>query len=911
MKLISKFVQWLVNKGMQFLNKINSQEITMSPAFFEPRGRYLSYHILNNKLLENYEVLQLIFNRLKNDEAFKKMSHKKILFMECVIDGGKYAFHRNVLITDTTTFEEYWNKIEGDIQNHYDNSVYWVDRIPTFELKVWDLNSPLNRNIKGKPGNTGDSDINNPGFQRSNYSIDGFQSPHNSVGVKGLQISTSKKSVYYEKVSPFRNFNKKSLQLTKYLGLPIFNTYDVFPSKILARLAHIKPLKPKKFYDLDHQQPFSTMDIETISIKSLDNTQVPVIITAHSNLHQNLMFKIDNIALKQAIETENWLKIDELVNNLWGEYFQYLMKNSFPSTIFVHNLGSFDGMFLYKALLKSFDKDYVKSIIDPKNSFISITYNDGVKSFTWKDSYRIFPISLVDLCKVFGVDGKLGNYNPMFNDISLYDNLDLLSVFLNYSIQDSKCLYEALLSAQDIYYNEYQVDITTIFSTSTLSLKIFRQSYLKTDIPIMSKSEDSFVRKSYFGGSTDVYKGYGENLYYYDVNSLYPYAMLKPMPLNLIRTHKKLPENELENFFGFIECLIECPDNIKLPFLPYKHLGKTIFPIGKWKGTYFSEEIKMAIKHGYKVQFFKAYEYSKDNLFEEYIKHFYEIKKNNFGTYRFIAKMHLNQLYGYFGRKIELLETINISLDELDYYVRTRIIKSMIQINDNTLTLLIYNNLDGEILSNVNENLPIKIKTNYAFVKSNVGIASAVTAYARMHMTPYKLENDVYYSDTDSIFTSNKLPSNQVGSELGQMKDELDGKIIKKAYFIGIKQYGYYYIDSKDNVVEQSVFSGVDRNSLTFEEVESIYNGKVILKATGDRFFRSIQRLDVKIKSVNTTISKSYVKVLVDNKYLPLKLNLPYTPNSKLKLFLSKILTSMKKLLKLLTPPNPTKHVVK
>lgn len=519
-------------------------------------------------------------------------------------------------------------------------------------------------------------------------------------------------------------------------------------------------------------QPFSTMDIETITIKSLENSQVPVVITAHSAKQKNVTFKIDNIELKQAIESKDWGKVDELVNNLWKQYFDFLFKKSLPSTVFVHNLGSFDGIFLYKALLKTFDKNYVSSIIDPKNNFISITYNDGLRNITWKDSYRIFPVSLVDLCKVFSVEGKIGKCNPEFNNISIFEQPELLSVFLKYAKQDSKCLYDALKNAQEIYYTQHQVDITTVFSTSTLSLKIFRKSFLKTNIPIMTKSEDAFVRKSYYGGATDVYKAYGEKLHYYDVNSLYPFAMLNPMPVNRIKIHKTVEKEELEKFFGFIECIVECPDNIKLPFLPYKHKGKSIFPKGKWKGTYFSEEIKLAIKHGYKVHLLKGYEYSQENLFDDYIAHFYSIKQHSVGAERFIAKMHLNQLYGYFGRKLDLLETVNIDIDELDLYVRTRIIKSMIPVNPDTMTLLLYNYLDDQILSKVNDKLPINVTSNYAFVKSNVGIASAVTAYARIHMTPFKLENDVYYSETDSIFISNKLPKEHVGSALGLMKDE-------------------------------------------------------------------------------------------------------------------------------------------
>ena len=45
------------------------------------------------------------------------------------------------------------------------------------------------------------------------------------------------------------------------------------------------------------------------------------------------------------------------------------------------------------------------------------------------------------------------------------------------------------------------------------------------------------------------------------------------------------------------------------------------------------------------------------------------------------------------------------------------------------------------------------------------------------------MKYDCYYSDTDSIFISGKLPDIEIGYELGQMKDELNGGIITKAIF--------------------------------------------------------------------------------------------------------------------------------
>jgi hypothetical protein len=48
--------------------------------------------------------------------------------------------------------------------------------------------------------------------------------------------------------------------------------------------------------------------------------------------------------------------------------------------------------------------------------------------------------------------------------------------------------------------------------------------YDQNDSPIYipSSNQDAFIRRGYYRGHADTYKPYGENIYYYDVNSLYP-----------------------------------------------------------------------------------------------------------------------------------------------------------------------------------------------------------------------------------------------------------------------------------------------------------------------------------------------------------------------------------------------------
>lgn len=158
---------------------------------------------------------------------------------------------------------------------------------------------------------------------------------------------------------------------------------------------------------------------------------------------------------------------------------------------------------------------------------------------------------------------------------------------------------------------------------------------------------------------------------------------------------------------------------------------------------YFSELLKTVIKHGYKVKLINEHECSKAKIFNKYVQHFLSNKqqKNFFfflffistGATRFIAKMQLNQLYGYFGRNQELIITANVNRSELETLLLTRIINNVIEINNETFVVLMSGNLNHDLLRRINNTIDLadykKLDRN---VKSNVTIAYAVTAYAQM-----------------------------------------------------------------------------------------------------------------------------------------------------------------------------------
>jgi|ERR1700755_98787 len=166
--------------------------------------------------------------------------------------------------------------------------------------------------------------------------------------------------------------------------------------------------------------------------------------------------------------------------------------------------------------------------------------------------------------------------------------------------------------------------------------------------------------------------------------------------------------------------------------------------------------------------------------------------------------------------KKTLIETRNVLNEDLINYFGSYTIFSEIKINENITTILMSSNLDYSLLNELKQETNLELVSGFRAVKSHVGIASAVTSYARIEMIELKmllikLGIKLYYTDTDSIFVDKDLPHYLIGKDLGQLKDELSGSVIKKAYFLGIKKYGY--LDENNEV--HSIFSGVERNTLS------------------------------------------------------------------------------------------------
>lgn len=117
-------------------------------------------------------------------------------------------------------------------------------------------------------------------------------------------------------------------------------------------------------------------------------------------------------------------------------------------------------------------------------------------------------------------------------------------------------------------------------------------------------------------------------------------------------------------FFGFLHVNVEAPPDIYFPILPIRpdptesatvaEVG-IIYPIGTMKGVFFSEELKYALSHGYKIlEFYEGYHFLDQSIvFDGFVELIYKkrIDSSSDIEAKFWKRM-LNSLYGRFALSV-------------------------------------------------------------------------------------------------------------------------------------------------------------------------------------------------------------------------------------------------------------------
>nr|CAG8593795.1 2963_t:CDS:2 [Entrophospora candida] len=582
--------------------------------------------------------------------------------------------------------------------------------------------------------------------------------------------------------------------------------------------------------------------------------------------------------------------------------------------VYVHNWAGFDSLFLLKYLQAHYELN--PFTFDGQTLSLRV-YKKGAKKltqplYTIKDSLKLLPLSQSTLTHSFAVstqkgifphyfdprehtlDGSINYlgllpsyeyYEPKRVSPSAYAALaqeyssqpwDYVKELEKYQMDDCKSLHEVLDKYTTLTYQTLGIDVHQNLSIPGSTYKLWQgleNPKLQSqghDVYKLPRNVSNIIRDSYYGGHVDVYMPYVESngnftWHHYDVNSLYPYAMLNPLPTGK-PTYVKYPSWD-NNFFGFINCTVTCPDTIPYPTLPIRQDHTVIFPSGTFTGTWFSEELRNAEAKGYKIEashwgltFNKT-----EGLFTTLINTLNKIKVNSSSgptknlALRTISKLYMNSLYGYFGLRDTSDTTGYYGEGESEEIHLLYKVKKVIPFEDGS-EMITHSRLP--ILDSIElfdpESKHLKdLEGEEEGLQVNVSIASAITAYSRVLINEYKYQihargGKVAYSDTDSLVTNIKLDSSAVsGTELGKMKLENE---ITRGYYLAPKLY-YESIPEGSPVIKSRGYG----KPLTESDYEKMYQGET-LNLTKDKWFRLSTEHRVQIRTVTLTLRSVMTK---------------------------------------------------
>lgn len=470
----------------------------------------------------------------------------------------------------------------------------------------------------------------------------------------------------------------------------------------------------------------------------------------------------------------------------WDQFYNIISRPGLipdKSIFMAHNGGKYDN----KYILSTFKKYgcHITNLININGSVV-FTVNVGGKRFYFRDSFLVLPRSLKSLCEAFGVKQAKKAFNMPAWISSGCPITQELKEYLHYD-----CL--ALEELLGIFQAEIGNPKLTLASTafSILLDTQYNGQELKTLLHNWAtRDQERFIREAYKGGRVEVFNQHGQDLYKYDVNSLYPYCMRDfDYPYGaLVQSQDPDQIKHMINkgFLGVVRCSITCPD-MDIPYLPKRHENKLIFPVGSWEDTITTYEYLKAVDLGYTIKIHEGIIYrKKGKVFKQYVDKYYHIKQTAKGAKKEIAKLLLNSAYGKFGQRREVEE----------YYTFDEMLECQKPISD---------------FVQMNDELYTTNTESYRNRKINPIIACFVTAYARTVLYDcLKWVTDhggeVYYCDTDSVFCDIPLPPEMVHKDrLGAWKDELNGSRLKDAVFISPKLYSMVYADDSEEVKAKGV----------------------------------------------------------------------------------------------------------
>ncbi|MEM5854404.1 MAG: DNA polymerase [Candidatus Aenigmatarchaeota archaeon] len=420
-----------------------------------------------------------------------------------------------------------------------------------------------------------------------------------------------------------------------------------------------------------------------------------------------------------------------------------------------------------------FDTAILTQILSNKNVSITCYYSKSrpIKTIIQDQHGRKWKI--IDLFNIYGRIGlgKIGQLvgleklsKPKWLGIRPPLNSQEWEYLKQYGIRDAQIHYLGYKKICDFWG-------ITPYTSGGLALKHFKKhSGFRFKFPRFKEEVLKKWGNAYRGGRSECFvRGsvFGK-VYYYDVNALYPYVMtVGSFPLiskekdgMYVKKHDVNLDRE-----GIAKVIIyqdhDIPPlgvkrnvSIKLPKLGKTFQPRLVFPRGMVCDWFTYPELRYLEQsgHGFVVKVLEAYEWKYSfNPFKNWISSLLEVREKN-PQLKYLVKIPLNSLYGKLGE---------------------RRCSRVVQIAEGKV-VKVYPDLNSSIVYAKHSCLPW---------------AAYITALGRLHLHNIikKCNYDIYYCDTDSVFTSRSLDTSGKMGELGikyQTESDAQSVFIRSKFYI-------------------------------------------------------------------------------------------------------------------------------
>ena len=439
-------------------------------------------------------------------------------------------------------------------------------------------------------------------------------------------------------------------------------------------------------------------------------------------------------------EYHEFLKINEECDVIW-EFLKFIKKYE-GIKVYAHNAAGYDNKFILDSLTKH---DQIVRFVAGLGALIWIGPN-----ISFEDSYLLLSRKLSVCCEALGVSQKLEwRHDETKNP---WEMQPILGSFSEYLKRDCIALSEVLDSFTEKLLTNF--GITPSSTLALTAIKAFNKRFYPVRKIASNVEFETFIRAATYGGRNEVYKRYGENINFYDVKRMFMSCYDTPVPVGRMRWRSpNIDKGTLA------EAIVKVPDASIGP-LPYRFNGRLIFPIGEFRGWWDMVELRYAAQLGVDIKLIRQLECDEKPILKSFCEFVNKLSENSNLDMGRIWKLFGLRLSGKFGQ----------------HRIRTEI-KHVKDIKENE-----YNPMDkNEIYHEVTSSLA-SFKSPY--IKPAINMRIRAEAKVR-HLEKLLEAQDVYYCDTDSVYTTVELPT---GNHIGDLKLV---EFAVRAYFVGSKFYGY------------------------------------------------------------------------------------------------------------------------